>query len=44
MRPQPTALLQRATQAGLDVMQRVENDPDTTVVKRAPIDPRGEAP
>jgi len=28
----------------LDVMQRVENDPDTMVVKRAPIYPRGEAP
>jgi choline dehydrogenase-like flavoprotein len=28
----------------LDVMKRVENDPDTTVVQRAPIYPRGEAP
>lgn len=28
----------------LDVMQRVENDPDTTVVQRAPIYPRGEVP
>ena len=28
----------------LDVMKRVENDPETTVVQRAPIYPRGEAP
>ena len=28
----------------LDVMKRVENDPDTTVVQRAPIYPRDESP